>query len=89
MMDVKLTGDQIVGNQKVDLKMNGKKYLLSIVYRPPSEPQVHIARILINVKEKKIMTDKKSKDGEKAIGIATIVMGVVALVLWLLGYGRD
>ena len=52
MMDVKLTGDQIVGNQKVDLKMNGKKYLLSIVYRPPSEPQVHIARILINVKEK-------------------------------------
>ena len=89
MMDVKLTGDQIVGNQKVDLKMNGKKYLLSIVYRPPSEPQVHIARILINVKEKKIMTDKKRKDGEKAIGIATIVMGVVALVLWLLGYGRD
>ena len=51
-MDVKLTGDQIVGNQKVDLKMNGKKYLLSIVYKPLSEPQVHIARILINVKEK-------------------------------------
>ena len=89
MMDVKLTGDQIVGNQKVDLKMNGKKYLLSIVYRPPSEPQVHIARILINVKEKKIMTDKKRKDGEKAIGIATIVMGIFALILWLLGYGRD
>tara|TARA_Y200000002_G_scaffold382797_1_gene401364 strand:+ start:282 stop:551 length:270 start_codon:yes stop_codon:yes gene_type:complete len=89
MMDVKLTGDQIVGNQKVDLKMNGKKYLLSIVYKPLSEPQVHIARILINVKEKKIMTDKKRKDGEKAIGIATIVMGIFALILWLLGYGRD
>jgi len=88
-MDVKLTGDQIVGNQKVDLKMNGKKYLLSIVYKPLSEPQVHIARILINVKEKKIMTDKKRKDGEKAIGIATIVMGIFALILWLLGYGRD
>ena len=69
--------------------MNGKKYLLSIVYKPLSEPQVHIARILINVKEKKIMTDKKRKDGEKAIGIATIVMGIFALILWLLGYGRD
>ena len=73
----------------VDQKMNGRKSLRGMIYRPPSEPQVHIARILINVKEKKIMTDKKRKDGEKAIGIATIVMGVVALVLWLLGYGRD
>jgi len=51
-MDVKLTGDQIVGNQKVDQKMNGRKSLSDMIYRPPSEPQVHIARILINVKEK-------------------------------------
>ena len=37
----------------------------------------------------KHMSDKKKKDGEKVIGIATIVMGIFALILWLLGYGRD
>ena len=35
------------------------------------------------------MSDKKKKDGEKVIGKATIVMGIFALILWLLGYGRD
>ena len=35
------------------------------------------------------MSDKKKKDGEKVIGIATIVMGIFALILWRLGYGRD
>ena len=72
-----------------DQRMNGKTHSTSMVYRPPSEPQVLIARFLILVKEKNTMSDKKKKDGEKVIGIATIVMGIFALILWLLGYGRD
>jgi len=35
-----------------------------MVYRPPSEPQVHIARISINVKEK-IWKQKKKKNKEE------------------------
>ena len=72
-----------------DQKMNGRKSLSDMIYRPPSEPQVHIARILINVKEKNTMSDKKRKAGERAINITTILMGILALILWLLGYGRD
>ena len=35
------------------------------------------------------MSDKKRKAGERAINISTILMGILALILWLLGYGRD
>ena len=88
-MRVSLHSDLIEVSLVADQRMNGKTHSTSMVYRPPSEPQVHIARILINVKEKNTMSDKKKKDGEKVIGIATIVMGIFALILWLLGYGRD
>ena len=89
MMRVSLPSDLIEVSLVADQRTNGRKSLRSIIYRPPSEPQVLIARFLILVKEKNTMSDKKKKDGEKVIGIATIVMGIFALILWLLGYGRD
>ena len=89
MMRVSLPSDLIEVSLVADQRMNGKTHSTSMVYRPPSEPQVLIARFLILVKEKNTMSDKKKKDGEKVIGIATIVMGIFALILWLLGYGRD
>ena len=88
-MRVSLHSDLIEASLVADQRMNGKTHSTSMVYRPPSEPQVLIARFLILVKEKNTMSDKKKKDGEKVIGIATIVMGIFALILWLLGYGRD
>ena len=88
-MRVSLHSDLIEVSLVADQRMNGKTHSTSMVYRPPSEPQVLIARFLILVKEKNTMSDKKKKDGEKVIGIATIVMGIFALILWLLGYGRD
>ena len=88
-MHVSLPSDLIEASLVADQRMNGKTHSTSMVYRPPSEPQVLIARFLILVKEKNTMSDKKKKDGEKVIGIATIVMGIFALILWLLGYGRD
>ena len=89
MMRVSLPSDLIEVSLVADQRTNGRKSLRSIIYRPPSEPQVLIARFLILVKEKNTMSDKKKKDGENVIGIATIVMGIFALILWLLGYGRD
>ena len=88
-MRVNLHSDLIEVSLVADQRTNGKTHSTSMVYRPPSEPQVLIARFLILVKEKNTMSDKKKKDGEKVIGIATIVMGIFALILWLLGYGRD
>jgi len=52
MMPVSLPSDLIEASLVADQKMNGRKSLRGMIYRPPSEPQVHIARILINVKEK-------------------------------------
>ena len=89
MMRVSLPSDLIEVSLVADQRTNGKTHSTNMVYRPPSEPQVLIARFLILVKEKNTMSDKKKKDGEKVIGIATIVMGIFALILWLLGYGRD
>jgi len=89
MMRVSLPSDLIEVSLVADQRTNGRKSLRSIIYRPPSEPQVLIARFLILVKEKNTMSDKKRKAGERAINITTILMGILALILWLLGYGRD
>ena len=88
-MRVNLHSDLIEVSLVADQRTNGKTHSTSMVYRPPSEPQVLIARFLILVKEKNTMSDKKRKAGERAINITTILMGILALILWLLGYGRD
>ena len=56
-MRVNLHSDLIEVSLVADQRTNGKTHSTSMVYRPPSEPQVLIARFLILVKEKNTMSD--------------------------------
>ena len=82
MMPVSLHSDLIEVSLVVDQKMNGRKSLSGMIYRPPSEPQVHIARILINVKEKNTMNEKK-EDGIFAyiVAIALLIASVIMTII--------
>ena len=77
-----LHSDLIEVSLVVDQKMNGRKSLRGMIYRPPSEPQVHIARILINVKEKNTMNEKK-EDGIFAyiVAIALLIASVIMTII--------
>ena len=82
MMPVSLPSDLIEASLVADQKMNGRKSLSGMIYRPPSEPQVHIARILINVKEKNTMNEKK-EDGIFAyiVAIALLIASVIMTII--------
>ncbi len=79
---VNLHSDLIEVSLVVDQKMNGRKSLRGMIYKPPSEPQVHIARILINVKEKNTMNEKK-EDGIFAyiVAIALLIASVIMTII--------
>jgi hypothetical protein len=64
-----------------------------MVYRPPSEPQVHIAQILILVKEKNTMSEKKEEEQnrktDRVVNIVAIISAILAGILWLFGGGNQ
>jgi hypothetical protein len=90
---VNLHSDLIEVSLVVDQKMNGRKSLRGMIYRPPSEPQVHIARILINVKEKNTMSEKKEEEQnrktDRVVNIVAIISAILAGILWLFGGGNQ
>jgi hypothetical protein len=93
MMPVSLHSDLIEVSLVVDQKMNGRKSLSGMIYRPLSEPQVHIARILINVKEKNTMSEKKEEEQnrktDRVVNIVAIISAILAGILWLFGGGNQ
>ena len=64
-----------------------------MIYRPPSEPQVLIARFLILVKEKNTMSEKKEEEQnrktDRIVNIVAIISAILAGILWLFGGGNQ
>ena len=93
MMLVSLHSDLIEVNLVADQRMNGKTHSTSIIYRPPSEPQVLITRFLILVKEKNTMSEKKEEEQnrktDRIVNIVAIISAILAGILWLFGGGNQ
>jgi hypothetical protein len=92
-MRVNLHSDLIEVSLVADQRTNGKTHSTSMVYRPPSEPQVHIAQILILVKEKNTMSEKKEEEQnrktDRVVNIVAIISAILAGILWLFGGGNQ
>jgi len=93
MMRVSLPSDLIEVSLVADQRTNGRKSLRSIIYRPPSEPQVLITRFLILVKEKNTMSEKKEEEQnrktDRIVNIVAIISAILAGILWLFGGGNQ
>ena len=93
MMLVSLPSDLIEVSLVADQRTNGRKSSRSIIYRPPSEPQVLITRFLILVKEKNTMSEKKEEEQnrktDRIVNIVAIISAILAGILWLFGGGNQ